>query len=194
MSEYTLSIAKLIEAIKNNAVDELRDEMGRAGKIMVLVYRWPRTRLRVKSSSKRLLDIKDEVFNRLEYSLLKATIEASKNGRLPTFKDIADIASDYKATAKFVVALAELGYILFPDPVKASRLVEASNALTESKYQRRISKVLDLPIVLNIEALEKSAEQIACILVDNKLSCNHSSSHEERAREKIIVKLLNEYI
>ncbi|MEM0003862.1 MAG: hypothetical protein QXE10_05570 [Desulfurococcaceae archaeon] len=194
MSTIVLSVPKLVEAIKNNAVDKLREELVKAGKVVIQVYKFPRFKLKVRSTGKNLVELNELVFNKLEYSLLKAVIEASKNNRLPAFKDVADLASDYKVAAKYITVLAEMGYVVFPDPVKASKLIEASRALSESRYQRRISKALDLPIVLNIEALEKNAKQIPCVYKNNKIVCIYLSHGEERDQEKTIVKLFNEYI
>lgn len=194
MSAVEVSIGKLIEAIRRNEVNKLREELVRAGKASIALYKLPRFRLKVRTPGKKLVELDPGVLNKLGYALLKATVEAAKNNKLPTFKDIADIASDYKASAKYLVTLAEMGYVVLLDPVKAAKLEEAVKAVSESKYQRSISKALDLAVALNVKVLEERAVRVSCDFKNGKLVCNFYSHGEDREREKLQVEVLNEYI
>lgn len=194
MSAVEVSIGKLIEAIRKNEVDKLREELVKSGKALVSLYKLPRFKLKVRASGKRLVELDPGIFSKLEYALFKATIEAAKNNKLPTFKDVADIVSDYKASAKYLVMLAEMGYAVFLDPVKASKLEEAIKAISESKYRRSVSKALDLVIALNIKALEEHAVRVSCDFKNGKLVCNFYSHGENREQEKLQVEVLNEYL
>ncbi|MEM3938007.1 MAG: hypothetical protein QXO87_03270 [Desulfurococcaceae archaeon] len=194
MSAIELSLAKLIEAIRRNEVDKLREELSRVERISMIVYKLPWFELKVRAPDKRLVMLNQGILNRLEYALLKTTVEAAKNGRLPVFKDIANAAGDYKASAKYLVMLADMGYVVFPDPAKAAKLREAVKAVSESRYRRCILKALDLPVVLNINVLESSAVKVDCTFRSGKLSCNFYSHNEERERAKLQVNIFNEYI
>lgn len=193
--ELTVSLGKLAETLKKNKVEQLREELSKAKQVIFLVYRIPRFKpFKVKAPNKRLVELNPGTFDRLEYALFKAMIDAVKNNKLLVFKDIADIACDYKATAKYLVLLSESGLVVFLDPEKASKLADAVRAVSESRYQRRIRKVLDLPIVLNVKALEEGASKLNCIYKNDKLVCNHYSDGDERAQEKLQIKLFNEYL
>ena len=194
MTEVVLSIAKLAEYVKNNELGKLREELSKSESITLRIYRFPRFKLRIRNTRRELVELDNGVFNRLEYALLKSFIEAVKSNKLPVFKDIADLASDYKAAAKYITTLADMGYIIFPDPGKARFLTEASKALSESRYSRRISRALDLPIVLNTELLEKSAGVIKCSYRGGRLVCTHLSHGDNREQEKIQVECINEYL
>jgi len=189
-----VSLARLITAIRENKVESLVEELEKADKLFFLSYRLPRVPIKVRSPRKELVELNPGVLNRLEYALLKATIEAAKNGRVPVFKDIAELASDYKTTAKYLAILSESGLVVFPDPEKASKLIEATKALSESKYQRRIIKVLDLPVVVNFKLLEERAVKLNCRFRESKIVCLYTSHDEKREQDKLQVKIFNEYI
>lgn len=194
MSVVEVSLIKLIEALRNNEIGKLREELSKAERIVMDIYRLPRFEVKIRGPDKRLVTLNRGVLDRLEYALFKAILEAAKSNKLPTFKDVAEISSDYKASAKYITLLAETGYIVFPDPAKAAKLLEAVKAISESKYQRCISKVLDLPLLLNVKALEENADKILCSFKDDKLTCNLYSHGEARDQEKVQVKVFNEYI
>lgn len=194
LSAIELSFAKLIEAVRRNEVDKLREELSGAEKILVVIYKLPRFELKIRATNKKLVRLDRGVFNKLEYALFKSTIEAARNNRLPVFKDVADMVGDYKASAKYLVTLADKGYVVFLDPAKALKLKEAVKAISESKYQRCILKALDLPIALNINTLENNAVKISCTFKNGKLSCGFYSHNEEKECEKLQVSVFNEYI
>lgn len=194
-TEVTVSLGKLAEVLKKNEIQQLREELSKAKRVVFLAYRVPRFKpLKVRAPDKRLVELNNGIFNRLEYALFKTMIDSARNGRLPVFKDIADIASDYKATAKYLTLLAEWGLVVFPDPEKAAKLSDAIKVMSESKYLRRIRKVLDLSFVLNIKALEENASKLNCVYRDERLVCNYYSEDHEREQEKIQVNLFNEYL
>ena len=189
-----VSLAKLIMAIREGRVENLVEELKKAENIWFLSYRLPRTPIKVRNPRKELVELNPGIHSRLEYALFKATVEAAKNGRVPVFRDIAEITSDYKATAKYLTILSENGIVVFPDPVKASKLVEAIKALSESKYQRRIVKALDLPVVVNFKLLEERASKLNCKFKDSRVVCFYSTHDEERDQDKLQVIIFNEYI
>ncbi len=195
MSEgHVISLGRLLEALKKGEVDKLREELSKAEKVLLLAYRLPRPqKLRVRAH-KKLVDLNPGVLSKLEYALLKSVAEAVKSNRLPTFKDVAELASDYKAVAKYLEFLSEAGVVVFADPAKAAKLAEANRALSESKYKRRISKVLDLPIVLNIQLLEERASKVPCKYSDGRLVCGLYSEGPDREQDKVQLALLNEYL
>lgn len=194
LNNTIISIKRLIEIYRKNELEKLRDELSKAGGVTVIVYKIPRFEIKIRSPGKGLVKLDNGVLNRLEYALFKGVLEASKNNKLPTFKEIADLSGDYKACAKYLTLLTEMGYIVFPDPVKASKLVEATKAISESKYQRRVRKVLDLPIILNFETLERDVNKVNCLLKNNKLYCDFFSHGEKREQEKLQIALINEYL
>jgi len=194
MPEVTLSIVKLVEAMKSGRLEKLREELKSSDKVYVKVFRLPRFKLKVRNPNKELVELNSGIINRLEYALLKSFIEASKSNRLPVFKEVAELASDYKATAKYLVTLAEMGYVIFADPVKARLLVEATKAISESRYARRIKKVLDLPFTLNIESLEKTAVTHQCRVKGEKVVCFITTHDEEREQDKVQIALINEVL
>ncbi len=189
-----VSLARLISAIREGKVKSLIEELEKTDKLFFLSYRLPRVPIKVRNPRKELVELNPGIFNRLEYALLKATIEAAKNGRLPVFKDIAELASDYKATAKYLVILSENNFVMLPDPEKASKLIEATKMLSEIRYQRRIAKVLDLPVIVNFKLLEERAVKLNCKFKENKIVCLYTSHDEEREQDKLQVKIFNEYI
>lgn len=193
--EKRVSLGILAEALKKNELGRLKELLESAEEVVFAAYRLPRLKpLKVRSHNKSYVELDPGIYSRLEYSLLKAFVESAKNGRLPTFKDIADLASDYKATARYLIALSEHGLVLFPDPEKASKLEEAVRAVSESKYSRRISKVLDLQVIINIQRLEESAEAIKCTFKAGKLVCKNYSHDDERDQERLQIHLFNEYL
>lgn len=194
LSAVEVSIGKLIEAVRKNEVNRLREELVKAGKVSIALYKLPRFKLKARAPGKRLVELDPGMLSRLEYALFKATIEAAKNGKLPTFKDVADIASDYKATARYLITLAEMGYVVFLDPAKAAKLEEAIKATSESKYRRSVSKALDLAVALNTKALEERVVKVSCDFENGKFVCNLYSHGEDREQEKLQVEILNEYI
>ena len=90
MPEVTLSIVKLVEALKSGGLEKLREELKSSDKVYVKVFRLPRFKLKVRNPNKELVELNSGVFNRLEYALLKSFIEASKSNRLPVFKEVAE--------------------------------------------------------------------------------------------------------
>lgn len=190
-----ISLGTLVEALKKNELVKLRELLESLGEVVFVAYRLPRFKpLKVRSFSKDYIELNPGIYNRLEYSLFKAFIESVKSGKLPTFKDIADLASDYKAVARYLIMLSDHGLVLFPDPEKASKLEDAIRAISESKYKRRISKVLDLPVVLNIQRLEQNVAFVKCAFGAGKLVCDYYSHGDERDQEKLQVSLFNEYL
>jgi len=189
-----ISLAKLIMTIREGRIENLIEELKKAENIWFLTYRLPRAPIKVRNPRKDLVELNPGVHSRLEYALFKAVIEAAKNGKIPVFRDIAEIASDYKATAKYLTILSENGIVVFPDPVKASKLVEATKALSESKYQRRIVKALDLPVVVNFKLLEERASKLNCKFKDSGIVCFYTTHGEERDQDKLQVNIFNEYI
>jgi hypothetical protein len=189
-----VSIARLVTAIREGRVEDLLEELSKAKNFSFLSYRLPRIPIRVRNPRKELVELNPGVHSRLEYALFKATLEAAKIGKLSVFKDIADLVSDYKATARYLAFLSESGIVVFPDPEKASKLIEAIRALSESRYERRIKRILDLPVVVNFKLLEERASRIRCELRDNKVICFYTSHGEEREQDKIQVGVFNEYI
>lgn len=194
-AEKGVSLATLAEALKKNELGRLRELLESSERVVFAAYRLPRFKpLKVRSYNKSYVELDPGIYSRLEYSLFKAFIESAKNGKLPTFKEIADLASDYKAVAKYLITLSEYGLVVFPDPEKASRLAEAVRATSEGRYRRRISKVLDLHVVVNIKALEERASRLNCVYRNGKIICDYYSHDEEREQEKLQVKLFNEYL
>ena len=189
-----VSLARLVSAIREGRVESLVEELKKTGSFTFLSYRLPRKPVKVRNPRKELVELNPGMHNKLEYALFKATIEAAKSGRVPVFREIAELASDYKATAKYLVTLSESGIVVFPDPEKASKLVEATKALSESKCRRRITKVLDLPVVVNFKLLEENATKLNCEFREAKIVCFFTSHNEEREQDKLQVKIFNEYI
>jgi hypothetical protein len=189
-----ISLAKLITSLREGKIENLIEELRKAENIWFLTYRLPRIPIKVRNPRKELVELNPGVHSRLEYALFKASIEAAKNGKIPVFKDIAEITSDYKATAKYLAILSENNIVVFPDPVKASKLIEAIKALSESKYQRRIIKALDLPVVVNFKLLEERASKLNCKFKDTKIVCFYTTHNEERDQDKLQVNIFNEYI
>lgn len=190
-----VSLLRLMDAAKKNELENLRQELAKAEKVVFKAYRLPRPfPFKVRSVDKRLVELNSGIYNRLEYALFKAAIEAARANRLPTFKEIAELASDYKAVAKYLVMLSEQGLVVFPNPEKATKLVEATKAISESRYVRRITKVLDLPVILNVKALEEKAKELDCAFKKDTIICKYHSHDWEREQEKLQVKLFNEYL
>jgi hypothetical protein len=188
-----VSVLELLTALREGRVDELKSRLSSSDYVYFRAYALPRPHIRVRAASKRLVELDSGKMARLEYSLFYASLEAAKQGGNPTFKRIAELVGDYKAAAGYIALMWRLGLVTLPDREKAITLYMAYNSLSQKGYERRIARVLDLPVLLNVEALAKlEHDDLLCVYLDGRLGCKYIVSKTTRDQAKAQLRAFND--
>ncbi len=188
-----MSILELLEAMRAGKVSELKDALSKSDYVYFIAYAFPRPRVRIRAASKKIVDIDDGKLARLEYSLLYATLEAASKGGNPVFRRVAELAGDYKAAAGYIALLWRTGIVSIPDHEKAIKLYMAYNSLSQKGYERRIARVLDMELQLNVEEVKKlDHDRLTCVYLGDRIGCKYTVSKTARSQAKAQVRAFND--
>lgn len=186
----TLDLARLVES----GIEEARKALS-AGRFQLKVYALPRPRIRIRTPSKKILEIDEGKLARLEYALFRSVLAAKSRGTKPSFREFADLVGDYKASAAYLAALWHSGLLEFEDPPKAVEIYIAASSLSQKGYERRIARALDAKFTLKVEELAKlPSDQIECIERDGRIYCRYILTNTARSQAKAQVRALSDVL
>ncbi len=183
------SVLTVLDAASQGKLGEVKKSFSESDGIVFTVYALPVPRLKIRTASKRLVELDEGKLQRLEYSLFRSLITAAAKGGKPRFQDFAVLVGDYKAAAAYISYMWRLGLVLFEDHDKALQLYMAANSLSQKRYERSVARALDAVFTINREALEKlEKDKIACIYQEESIYCRYIVSHAERFQAKAQVR------
>jgi len=187
--------AILIDLVKllRGEFEEAKEVFGR-DTFNIAIYGLPRSRLRIKTYSKRIEELSEGKISRLEYSIIYTYLDSLKEGKTPRFREFADLAGDYKAASAYISFLVSSGYVSIEDKYLKD-LYSATYFLRRKTYEHAISRLLDMEFSIDVEKLGKSnREEIVCAKGDDTIICKYAVRFIPKSQAKAITRATLDFL
>jgi len=176
-----IDVAKLLSG---QGIEDARKAI-ESGEASFKVYAFPRPRLRIRSSKRRIIRLDEGKIARLEYSLVRTGIDAASKGARIVFEDFAKLVGDYKAAAAYLAFLSRSGFVAFTNERDAQMIYIAATALSQKTYERAVARVLRAEFVIDTErVLSLPSDTVFCAYRDGVLGCKYLVTNCSRSQAR----------
>ncbi len=188
------------EAALIDLVKLLRGEFEEAKKVFeretfrIAIYGLPRSRLRIRTYSRKIEELSEGKLSRLEYSIIYTHLSSVRENRAPRLREFADLVGDYKAASAYIAFLVSLGLVTIEDKYLKD-LYSAAYFLRRKTYEHAISRVLEAEFSLDIGKLgENSREEIVCAKSTDTVLCRYAVKYIPKSQAKAITKAVIDFL